>query len=517
MKRSFCIILKQLTRFWSFKLRKKDTFLKNSLLFLILFIAFLLRYFDQNFFTIFERWDNYHIYLQSAIKILENPFSFDGRLPFYPYFLAFFMKYFYFSYEGLRILNIAINLITGLFGFIFIKKIFSSRAAFVFLFVWAFDPRQIHSSNVLMTENLYTFLVFVSITSFIYSFWEKKYFFLSFFAAGISFLIRSPFWFFYPFLSALFFLISKRNHAIHSLKVFALATFIFLSWGFFWFSLSGRFQGPESPAAVNLLEASMGIEKSLTLKKSDIDGLSYEQIKRDAYEKIKKNPLLYISSTIKRFSGFLFQSMRILGDRPYAYFFIVLSLVFFSFYRLSKADDRAFLTAVVFICFIFYYSIAHSFFSYMDRFTYVTDPYVISFISLLFIPMSKHFLYHEDRFIFNKLMFILPFIFFLPVFFMMFAWPILVKRECSLIKESASFCKEINDKAVSLIIANKKNEAEALLQKNFQLCEYNLEFRANYAYIKPELSDEILKRSSFICSKCFYFLDLKDKEICRFR
>lgn len=480
----------------------------------LIIAGFLLRYFNLTIFRLLERWDNYDIYYRGAMGILQDPFSFDGRLPFYHYFLAFFSRYAGLSMEGLRILNIGINLFSAAAFFLFIKKFFSVRAAFFFLFLWTLAPRQIYASSILMTENFYSSLILLGLISFVFSFSDSKYLYLSAVLAATAFLTRSPFWAFYPVLSIFSLVLREKKIAVSALKVFGFGFSFFLLWSFFWISISGRAQGVESPVYVNFLEASMGIEKSLYLKKADMENRTAAQIRDEAINRIKSQPLLYASSTLRRFLGFSTESLRVFGDYTNFYALIILAAILWSFFHLLRAGGNGAKIALLFAIFQLYYCFSHSFFSYMDRFTYITDPYVLFFISIFF---SKGPLKSFETPVYSKgekVFFFSPAPVLLSVYSFMFFWPISVKSECRKIKEQEQPCKEISDRAVSLIREGKKQEASSLMEKNISSCLYNAQFQANYAYLNTSVSGKPAYRA--LCSRCSSFLNSRDREICGF-
>ncbi|GAB4029875.1 MAG: hypothetical protein Fur0012_04870 [Elusimicrobiota bacterium] len=258
----------------------------------------------------------------------------------------------------------------------------------------------------------------------------------------------------------------------------------------------------------------MGIEKSLYLKKTDMENRTAAEIRDEAIKRIKSQPLLYTSSTLHRFIGFFTQSLKVFGDYTNFYALIILACILYSFFRLLKAGGNGAKIAVLFAVFQFYYCFSHSFFSYMDRFTYITDPYVLFFLSVFFPgPPVKSFespVYskRENFFFFS------PAPILLSVYSFMFLWPISVKSECSKIKEHEQFCKEVSDRAVSLIKEGKNTEAADMMGKNISFCFYNAEFQANYAYLNPSFVRESVY--GVPCLRCSSFLDSKDRGICDF-
>ncbi len=320
---------------------------KNKILILsiIFMIALTLRLISVVLFPQFA-WDSGE-YTSLAHNILANQnFTFDGRMPVdsrAPLYPAFIAGIYYFAGESnfaVRIIQSLIDTITCFYIY-FIALVFweSILVAIIAALIASLYPSLIGSTTFILSETLSVHLLTGSILSFIYALKIKKYryFLLSGIILGLATLCR-PVTFLYPFILALIFapFSYKNKNLMRGLFVFVICFVLtLLPWILRNAYHFKRFIPVSSNVGGNLWIGSYepwngSYHPDIMKIRSDIGSKLYkgkighfyvdDHLKRDALERIIKDPLVYLKLCVKKtlqFWGRIPGEIAILDGRPF--------------------------------------------------------------------------------------------------------------------------------------------------------------------------------------------------------
>ncbi len=134
------------------------------LVLIIFFVALLPRlYLAISSRQVFESDSTYYNSLAENI-VAGKGFSEQGKLttfkePFYPYFLASVYYIFGENYTVVKVIQAVLGALTCVIIFLIAKRLFDTKAAIISALISCFYPAFIKTTELMLTENLYTFLL----------------------------------------------------------------------------------------------------------------------------------------------------------------------------------------------------------------------------------------------------------------------------------------------------------------------------------------------------------------------